>query len=34
MYKQTCTNLLTLSENELKNWLDGFDSVITDCDGK
>ncbi|KAH8405060.1 hypothetical protein KR222_010390, partial [Zaprionus bogoriensis] len=33
MYKQTCTNLLDLSKKELKDWLDSFDSVITDCDG-
>ncbi|XP_060655235.1 glycerol-3-phosphate phosphatase [Drosophila nasuta] len=33
MYKQTCTNLLNLSKDEVKAWLDSFDSVITDCDG-
>lgn len=33
MYKQTCTNLLDLSPDEVKAWLDSFDSVITDCDG-
>ncbi|XP_017863829.1 PREDICTED: glycerol-3-phosphate phosphatase [Drosophila arizonae] len=33
MYKQTCTNLLSLSPVEVNKWLDSFDSVITDCDG-
>ncbi|XP_036326662.1 glycerol-3-phosphate phosphatase-like isoform X1 [Rhagoletis pomonella] len=33
MYKQTCTNLLELPPGKVKEWLDGFDAVITDCDG-
>ncbi|KAH8261634.1 hypothetical protein KR044_012605, partial [Drosophila immigrans] len=33
MYKQTCTNLLNLSKDQVKVWLDSFDSVISDCDG-
>jgi len=34
MYKQSCTNLLELSSAKVTEWLAGFDSVITDCDGK
>ncbi|KAH8296828.1 hypothetical protein KR054_011811, partial [Drosophila jambulina] len=33
IYKQTCTNLLELSSAKVTEWLDSFDSVITDCDG-
>ncbi|EDV97849.1 glycerol-3-phosphate phosphatase [Drosophila grimshawi] len=33
MYKQTCTNLLDLSRVEVNDWLNSFDSVISDCDG-
>ncbi|KAH8370197.1 hypothetical protein KR093_002591, partial [Drosophila rubida] len=33
MYRQTCTNLLSLSQEEVSAWLGTFDSVISDCDG-
>ncbi|BFF97021.1 glycerol-3-phosphate phosphatase [Drosophila madeirensis] len=32
-YKQTCTNLLELSNSKVTEWLASFDTVITDCDG-
>lgn len=34
MYSQTATELNKLSNNEVKAWLESFDTVLTDCDGK
>lgn len=33
MYKQTATQLSSLSETEIKTWINSFDTVLTDCDG-
>ncbi|XP_044736875.1 uncharacterized protein LOC123298845 [Chrysoperla carnea] len=33
MYHSTATNLSVLKSNELKTFLDSFDTVLTDCDG-
>ncbi|EDW29491.1 GL22743 [Drosophila persimilis] len=32
-YKQSCTNLMDLPTAKVTEWLEGFDTVITDCDG-
>lgn len=29
-----CTELLSLSKESVQTWLDSFDTVLTDCDGK
>lgn len=34
MYSQTATELNKLSNHEVKTWLESFDTVLTDCDGK
>lgn len=34
MYSQTATELNKLPDHEVKAWLDSFDTVLTDCDGK
>lgn len=34
MYKQTATELNKLSPEKVKEWLNSFDTVLTDCDGK
>lgn len=33
MYKNSGTNLASLSATEIKEWLNSFDTVLTDCDG-
>ncbi|XP_055918218.1 glycerol-3-phosphate phosphatase-like [Eupeodes corollae] len=33
MYKHSATNLLHLPEVDVSEWLNSFDSIITDCDG-
>uniref|UniRef100_T1PII0 Haloacid dehalogenase-like hydrolase n=1 Tax=Musca domestica TaxID=7370 RepID=T1PII0_MUSDO len=33
MFKQSATKLLELNEEKVKEWLESFDAVITDCDG-
>ncbi|XP_053680753.1 glycerol-3-phosphate phosphatase-like [Anopheles nili] len=33
MSKHTGTNLASLSQAEIKTWIDSFDTVLTDCDG-
>lgn len=33
MYSQSATELSKLSDNEVKTWLQSFDTVLTDCDG-
>lgn len=34
MYTQSATDLSKLSNEAVKTWLDSFDTVLTDCDGK
>lgn len=34
MYSQSATDLGKLSSNDVKTWLQSFDTVLTDCDGK
>lgn len=34
MFKRTATNLNNVPENVVKEWLNTFDAVLTDCDGK
>lgn len=34
MFKQTSTELTKLSNEKVKEWLNSFDTVLTDCDGK
>lgn len=34
MFKQTATDLTKVSNDLVKKWLDSFDTVLTDCDGK
>lgn len=33
MYKDSGTNLASLSATEIKEWINSFDTVLTDCDG-
>ncbi|CAD7005848.1 unnamed protein product [Ceratitis capitata] len=33
MYKQKPKNLVNLTKGEMANWLNSFDTVLTDCDG-
>ncbi|XP_055526850.1 glycerol-3-phosphate phosphatase-like [Wyeomyia smithii] len=33
MYKDSGTNFASLSPTEIKQWLESFDTVLTDCDG-
>lgn len=33
MYKDSGTNLASLSAAQIKEWIDSFDTVLTDCDG-
>lgn len=33
-YKQTCTELQCLPKSEVNQWLNSFDTVLTDCDGE
>lgn len=33
MYSQSATELNKLSNEEVKKWLESFDTVLTDCDG-
>ncbi|XP_058834863.1 glycerol-3-phosphate phosphatase-like [Topomyia yanbarensis] len=33
MYRDSGTNLASLSPAQIKTWLDSFDTVLTDCDG-
>lgn len=33
-YSKSPTNLSSLNEIEFQNWLDSFDVVLIDCDGK
>lgn len=33
MYRKTLTNLANLSKAEIKNFVESFDCVLTDCDG-
>lgn len=34
MYTQSATDLSKLSSEAVKKWLENFDTVLTDCDGK
>lgn len=34
MYSQSATELNKLPGDEVKKWLQSFDTVLTDCDGK
>lgn len=34
MYKKTATDLTKLSKEEVKEWVNSFDTVLADCDGK
>lgn len=34
MFKESATNLHKISVDEGKKWLDSFDTVLSDCDGK
>lgn len=34
MFKRTATDLTKLPGNVVKEWLNSFDSVLTDCDGE
>lgn len=33
MFHASCTNLSTVPKDELKKFLNSFDTVLTDCDG-
>ncbi|XP_073843820.1 glycerol-3-phosphate phosphatase-like [Musca autumnalis] len=33
MFKKSATKLLEIEEDKVKEWLDSFDAVLTDCDG-
>lgn len=34
MFQQTATDLTKVSNDLVLKWLDSFDTVLTDCDGK
>lgn len=34
MFKQTATDLTKISEENVRTWVNSFDTVLTDCDGK
>lgn len=34
MYSQSATELNKLPSDDVKKWLQSFDTVLTDCDGK
>lgn len=33
-YHETATNLLDRPADEVKEWINSFDAVLSDCDGK